>query len=330
MNENKMNKNIFFKWWGICLCIIVCQVDAFPTITTSSKIHGNSGIFNNALHPKLPNSSADTLGKASSSSSSSSSVVLHMGAEGLWNSIQTVISSSLSSSTGGNSVGLLTDVVVSTPPVAYFSALLAAGFGLPMSEDALCILVGTSLDALHRHQTRFIVIASLYAGVVLSDFVTFGIGCALRRGLLKPMRTKLIGDSATATTDVQVPTKQRKRDRIMNKVAKAGDYVGFITRLSVGMRGPMMLMTGFSGTTTFPKFAMGTMLGACVSLPIQLFLGYRMTHTTAATATVNTGVLSSIATFGILASLIPIVATFLLPIMKQLYNFFILPLKQSS
>ena len=315
--------NIFCKWWSVCLCAIMWQVDAFPTISTTSKIHGNSRILNSAFHPQIPSSPAHTLG------TTSSAVVLHMGVEGLWSSIQTVISSSLSSSKG-NSVGLLTDVVVSTPPIAYFSALLAAGFGLPMSEDALCILVGASLDALHRHQTRFIVIASLYAGVVLSDFVTFGIGCALRRGLLKPMRTKLIGDSATATTDVQVPTKQRKRDRIMNKVAKAGDYVGFITRLSVGMRGPMMLMTGFSGTTTFPKFAMGTMLGACVSLPIQLFLGYRMTHTTAAATTMKTGMLSSIATFGILASLIPLAITFLLPIMKQLYNFLILPLKQSS
>lgn len=228
----------------------------------------------------------------------------------LWNSIRTVISSlSMSPS-------IVSDVIVSTPPMAYFLALLAAGCGVPISEDAMCILVGASWNALQEQQKRNTVILSLYFGIVFSDYLTFIIGRTLRRGVLEPIRKKILGNDAidnntilsTSTTSSNdnvdeggKKKKRRKRDRALAKISQAGDYVGFITRLSVGMRGPMILFTGFSGTTTFTKFAVGTFLGAFVSLPIQLLIGYRMNI--AATAGNTVFNVSTVATAGLVVSL---------------------------
>lgn len=230
----------------------------------------------------------------------------------LLNSIRTVISSlSMSPS-------IVSDVIVSTPPVAYFLALIAAGFGVPISEDAMCILVGASWNALQEQQKRNAVILSLYAGIVLSDYLTFIIGRTLRRGVLEPIRKKVLGNDADSSSailstsssssgnDTMVSeggkkTRRRKRDRVLAKISQAGDYVGFITRLSVGMRGPMILFTGFSGTTTFTKFALGALLGALVSLPIQLLIGYRMNL--AATAGNTVFNVNTVATVGLVVSL---------------------------
>eukprot|EP00560_Eucampia_antarctica_P003797 CAMPEP_0197835612 /NCGR_PEP_ID=MMETSP1437-20131217/26393_1 /TAXON_ID=49252 ORGANISM="Eucampia antarctica, Strain CCMP1452" /NCGR_SAMPLE_ID=MMETSP1437 /ASSEMBLY_ACC=CAM_ASM_001096 /LENGTH=297 /DNA_ID=CAMNT_0043441193 /DNA_START=120 /DNA_END=1013 /DNA_ORIENTATION=+ len=227
----------------------------------------------------------------------------------LWSSIRTVISS-LSSVT--KSPTILTDVVVSTPPMAYFLALIAAGFGVPISEDAMCILVGTSLNALQEKQTRNTVLLALYTGIVLSDFITFSIGRALRRGVLEPIRKRVLGNENITTTDdannndkTEGKQRRRKRDRVLAKISRAGDYVGFVTRLSVGMRGPMILFTGFSGTTTFAKFAVGTILGAFVSLPIQLWIGYRMSCAASTGSTVFN--VNTVATLGLVVSLTTII-----------------------
>ena len=35
------------------------------------------------------------------------------------------------------------DIGVSFPPIVYFLALIAAGFGVSVNEDALCIFIGS-------------------------------------------------------------------------------------------------------------------------------------------------------------------------------------------
>ena len=183
----------------------------------------------------------------------------------------------------------LTSKAASTPPIVYFLALILAGFGVPISEDALCIFAGTLLPTLAGNTRRQIeLVTCLYLGIVLSDFITFGIGRLLRIGVLEPIRKKYFSDldqqaassfvsgeigAADATTP---PKRMRKRDRIKQKFEKSGDYIGFVIRLSVGMRPALMLLSGFSGKISFVKYMAGTFFGAIVSLSAQLAVGYGM------------------------------------------------------
>ena len=193
--------------------------------------------------------------------------------------IQEIISTFSKSSSPAT---VIADVALATPPIAYFTALLSAGIGIPVSEDVLCIIVGTILTKCDS-TLRWKLIWTLYAGVVLSDFITFWIGRALRVGVLEPFRKALnLKSNDNDLTDRTEPNvignvpRRRKRDRIKAKIDQAGNYIGFVVRLSVGMRGPMMLLTGFTNEVRFSTYVWGTLLGACVSLPIQLGIGYWM------------------------------------------------------
>jgi len=90
--------------------------------------------------------------------------------------------------------------------------------------------------------------------------------------------------------------KMREMDRILQKLEKAGDYAGFIIRFSVGMRTPMMLLTGFSGKIPFFKYATGTIFGALCSLSLQLLVGYTMRNNPSAVV----GVVASVSTMALL------------------------------
>jgi len=158
---------------------------------------------------------------------------------------------------------------------------------------------------------------ALYAGVIISDFITFTIGRVLRMGVLEPLRKRMnlqtqrdefceddddnnqiLEDDDQRLEDgfckIETPTL-RKRDQILAKLESAGDYVGFVIRFSVGVRTPMMLLTGFSGRVSFIKYATGTMIGAFCSLSLQLLLGYSMRNNPAAVV----GAVASISTFAL-------------------------------
>jgi len=231
------------------------------------------------------------------------------------NAVSLLIQSFTSSSGGASLPSAIADLAIQTPPIAYFLALLSAGFGVPISEDALCIFSGAVILpslSLDKHLQVKILLA-LYGGVVLSDIVTFVIGRSLRLGIMDPLRNYLnlsvenkceineegvevctlepSGDTARQKVDEAivgstgidglsgtnaVVERLRKRDRIKSKIMNAGDYIGFVTRLSVGVRGPIMLLSGFTGSVSLWKFMVGSAVGACVSLPVQLYMGYFM------------------------------------------------------
>lgn len=193
----------------------------------------------------------------------------------------------------------VTETAMQTPPVAYFLALMGAGCGAPVSEDALCIFAGTVLPTLSREKSLRLLVA-LYLGVIMSDVCTYFIGKSLRLGVLDPVRRKLgimtdeevetvcaLPENAIDFSPGELPAecrpkRRRKRDRLKEKLESSGDWVGFVIRLSVGMRGPLMLLTGFSGRVTLSKFIFGSALGGLVSLGLQLLLGYSMRNNPAA------------------------------------------------
>jgi membrane protein DedA with SNARE-associated domain len=191
----------------------------------------------------------------------------------------------------------VTSQALQTPPLAYFLCLLSAGFGVPVSEDALCLFAGTAWPTFSK-QRRIQLFLALYAGVVLSDAVTFWAGRCLQLQMFEPLRLKfndlLPSDDDEEVLILKENGKMRKRDRIRRKMKKAGDYVGFVIRFSVGTRGPLMLVTGFLGKVSFFKFILGSSVGALLTLPLQLWLGYTLGHNHPAAAVGIVGGISTV------------------------------------
>jgi len=193
--------------------------------------------------------------------------------------------------------------------------LIAAGCGIPFSEDALIIFVGGTVlpsiwmeNPLLRNQ----LLAALYFGVVLSDIVTFSIGRFMKKGLLEPVRRRMgvradrvnfcedddeeeeeeeeeeedyeedydlldENEKDMITTDelCEIPTPElRSKDKALAILEAVGNYAGFVIRLSIGMRLPMMLATGLSGKVPYSKYILGVSAGAVVSMTLQLLFGF--------------------------------------------------------
>ena len=201
-------------------------------------------------------------------------------------------------------------------PANYFICLMAAGAGIPVSEDALCIYAGSTLGNLPTMSIRIKLILFLYAGVVLSDISTFLIGKGLRRGssgILKLIRDRVVpvpissdgseavneqdciinvNDDGTIEVGEACIEKLSKRRMIEKKIADAGDKIGLVIRFSVGMRAPLMLLTGFSNQVSTLKYAVGVMIGAIGSLALQLMVGISLRNNPKATAAIVGSVVS--------------------------------------
>lgn len=136
----------------------------------------------------------------------------------------------------------LTKGAQATPAIAYFLVLLSAGFGVPVSEDLLCIFAGTMLplDKIQSPARRIRLITALYLGVVISDLVTFTIGRMMKVGLLEPLRKRMnLGQKQSSKlnegSNIE-EIKLSKRDKVIQKLESAGDWAGFYARMSVGFR----------------------------------------------------------------------------------------------
>lgn len=190
-----------------------------------------------------------------------------------------------------NAGGSVIDCTTAIPPIDYFLALIATGFGVPLSEDALCIFAGSTLPILPSTQARILLILHLYGGVVLSDVTTFLIGKALRTKILHRFSNSIqiiqedescdvlmdaSNNNANEQEQLDCNKRQRRRDVLQRKIASAGDAIGFVTRLSFGMRAPLMLLAGFSNGVSLVSFVSGTLLGALVSLSLQLGVGWSL------------------------------------------------------
>ena len=168
---------------------------------------------------------------------------------------------------------------------------------------------------------------ALYSGVVFSDMITFTIGKTLRSGVLEPIRNRMnlraerinfCEEDEIEELPIDMPEEMleddgefcaietpdlRKTDKILAKLEAAGDYVGFVIRFSVGVRTPMMILTGFSGKVPFLKYFCGTIVGAAFSLTSQLLIGYLMRDN-------PTAIVAAIASISTIVLLLPISIAF--------------------
>lgn len=157
-------------------------------------------------------------------------------------------------------------VMDSAPLYYYFCYFMAAGVGVPLSEDAMVAWVGAKIITQGLPIWKAAAyLATCYCGVVLSDLTTFYIGRALRLGCFK-----FIADAITSN--------EENMQRANALLSRWGTYVGVASRLTLGFRGPLALVCGLSGVPVL-QFARGVALGACITMPCQLIVGYLLRNT---------------------------------------------------
>lgn len=154
------------------------------------------------------------------------------------------------------------ELVMDTAPLyCYFCYFMAAGVGVPLSEDAMVAWVGAKiLNQGFPLWKGAAYLATCYCGVVLSDVTTFYIGRALRLGCFS-----FIADA--------IRSNEANMQRANALLSRWGTYVGVASRLTIGFRGPLALVCGLSGIPVL-QFARGVALGALITMPCQLLVGF--------------------------------------------------------
>ncbi|CAL1361629.1 unnamed protein product [Linum trigynum] len=162
------------------------------------------------------------------------------------------------------------------PGWLYFWLLMAAGFGLFISEEALNIWVGISLSrmlsldgtwqsfaASFSKNSAYITSTVLwvYWGVCISDMVPFYLG-------------KLFNNTG-ASNDIRakIGISEEKFLSITGIVQKYGNLAGFVERFSLGVRNPTAFLAGSLGVSPECFFA-GVCCGGVVTLSVQLGIGF--------------------------------------------------------
>ncbi|CAA7023947.1 unnamed protein product [Microthlaspi erraticum] len=162
------------------------------------------------------------------------------------------------------------------PGWVYFWLLMAAGFGLFISEEALNIWVGITLarmltfdgtwqsfaESFSRNAPYIMSTVSwVYWGVCISDMIPFYLGKLFRQ--------------SGASDDVcsKLGIGKEKVLSITQAVEKYGNMSGFVERFSLGMRNPTAFLAGALGVSPECFFG-GVCCGGLITLPLQLVIGF--------------------------------------------------------
>ncbi|XP_047081124.1 uncharacterized protein LOC124691886 [Lolium rigidum] len=163
-----------------------------------------------------------------------------------------------------------------TPGWVYFWLLMAAGFGLFISEEALNVWVGISLSRTlcldgtwqsfvnsFSSNASYIISTVLwvYWGVCISDMVPFYLGKLFRK-------TKASEDIYS-----KLGVSKEKALSVSSAIQKYGNLIGFVERFSIGVRNPTAFLAGAAGVSADCYFA-GVCCGCLFTLPIQLVVGF--------------------------------------------------------
>ncbi|KAG6557042.1 hypothetical protein Mapa_000968 [Marchantia paleacea] len=162
-----------------------------------------------------------------------------------------------------------------TPGWIYFVLLMAAGFGLFVSEEALNVWVGASLARGLTYGSRDAFLSSLsanaphiistllwvYWGVCISDLVPFYAG-------------KLAANTGDQVRE-KLGVSKEKYDKVRATVQRYGNLIGFVERFSVGIRNPTAFLAGVAGISPI-NFFVGVCFGGLITFPIQLSIGFAL------------------------------------------------------
>ena len=152
-------------------------------------------------------------------------------------------------------------------PLAALVGLFLAGLNIPISED-LVIITGALLNQ-ERVQaqvpgTRGMLIPSLlaiYAGVIISDFMSYYLGTLMRKGTLR-------------ASFLDSLFNQKKMDLIHRHLDKHGFLTFIICRfIPFGARNTLFMTSGFLGIP-LRRFALYDIIAALISTNTLFFLVY--------------------------------------------------------
>ena len=139
-------------------------------------------------------------------------------------------------------------------------ALLAAcGFGAPLSEDMIAVSAG--MVVAHSGGSLALMMATVFAGVLIGDTIAFRIGRKLGPAIT---RHKRFG---------KVLTPKRMK-WVSEHFARRGKLTIFVARFTPGLRMPTLLSAGASGMRFGTFFAIDACAAAIVA-PLMTWLGFR-------------------------------------------------------
>jgi membrane protein DedA with SNARE-associated domain len=144
-------------------------------------------------------------------------------------------------------------------PLAAFICLLLAGFNLPFSED-LIIITG-ALISVDNKSLLAPTAAAIYAGVVISDVISYWIGTKIRRGATRfRMAERLISP--------------KRLDWLKQHIDKWGIFTFIICRfIPFGIRNTLFLGSGILGIR-LRFFIICDFIAAAISVNTLFFLVY--------------------------------------------------------
>lgn len=171
-----------------------------------------------------------------------------------------------------------------------FGALVAGGFGLPISEEIVMVAAGMLIY--WDTGNPVLIVVSGYLGVVIGDSVNYTFG-------------RLLGIRLTRTRLFRRKLPPEKLARMSEKVRSKGLRILFATRFMPGLRLPTFLSAGVL-KIPYSQFVFVDGLAALISVPGLIYLVYfngeRLEAILRSIKNVQTGILI----------LIGIIATYLL------------------
>jgi membrane protein DedA with SNARE-associated domain len=154
-------------------------------------------------------------------------------------------------------VGLISAYIEHFTYLGLFVVLMMCGLGLPMPED-VALLAGGYL--VHRGITRYpITLVVSLLGVVAGDNSLFFIGRHFGTGLVRYFGLR--------------PGRRHQVERIQGFMQRHGQRAIFYARFLAGLRALIYLSAGSFGVRP-PVFLLYDLLGALISVPIVVTLGY--------------------------------------------------------
>ena len=152
-------------------------------------------------------------------------------------------------------------------PLAAFVGLLLAGLNIPISEDLVIItgaLLNQEIVQAQLPGAKGLLIPSLlaiYAGVIVSDFMSYYLGTLVRKGTLK-------------ASFLDSLFSQKKIDKIHKHLDKHGFLTFIICRfIPFGARNTLFMTSGFLGLPV-RRFALYDITAALISTNTLFFLVY--------------------------------------------------------
>ncbi|HTT77041.1 MAG TPA: DedA family protein [Candidatus Binataceae bacterium] len=140
-----------------------------------------------------------------------------------------------------------------------FLVLILCGLGLPVPEDVALLAGGFMV---HRGITEFpITLAVSFVGVIAGDNTLFYVG-------------RKFGSTVIAYLGLGRPKSQRQIERLKGFMARNGHMAIFYARFLAGVRALVYLTAGSLRVVSPARFFIYDSLGALISVPIVVSLGY--------------------------------------------------------